>query len=509
MATTKELPRDSFWGYLKPFWNHKPKVAEQPNRIVLKPDQLSRHAHDYLLASGEYLTPMDTREYNGLLPAGGPDSWHDFIALAMGTPSLLLAQMHDFIAYQNPDGNNTALLLGGTCTPGDAEPLASRERLHAYWVRMSEQYGTGWRYVDNPPSHRIISSLIGNIASTGGNGGDQRRALHNLLTDAFTAPDILALVKQGCRAFLDYYPNGCALFTAQGGGGTDPYLRYALALLKSKLKVNRHYKLYLLPTDDEPLHQPNLRGSLAFDLEREAADKTPTLHFLHKQQTVGAHKSDRALVSGIITLASHSKGRLNGGIDPTNVFELIRKTAGTWLLVTPIVVELPMVPLGKVEMIKGRRHEEHYKVNMSEEKGGKRVNPIVAAIEDLVLVDLAAHHFVTISAYLNKEEMDYIAQCVRRFDLAPGGRLHLYFNPSNMHFNADKDTAEALLCDFRGGSGVTECLDSFLLNNKTSHLLPGLPQPHQLALYSALPERALTAEIEEQLQRILKFDHLY
>ncbi len=65
-----------------------------------------------------------------------------------------------------------------------------------------------------------------------------------------------------------------------------------------------------------------------------------------------------------------------------------------------------------------------------------------------------------------------------------------------------------VICDFRGGSGVTACLDSFLLENKTSPLLPGLSQPRQLALYSAVPERVLTAEIEEELQRILKFDHL-
>jgi hypothetical protein len=360
-----------------------------------------------------------------------------------------------------------------------------------------------WYYLDNPPNHRIITSLIGNIASTGGNGANQKRALYNLLTDPFTVPDILAFMKEGCRSFLDYYPNGCALFTVHGGGGTETYLRYALSLLKSKHKVNRLYELYLLPSDDEPLHVPNMRGTLAYALEHEATDKTPTLHFLFQQQTAGAHDTDRALVAGIITLSGTTNRT-----DPTTKFELIRKIAGTWLTVTPKVVPLPLIPMGKVEMRNGHRHEEHYKISLTEEKGGKRISPIVAAIETLVAEDPAAPHFITVCSFLHQEEMNYIDQGVRRFPLKPGGRVHLYFNPCFPKFNADDDTAEALLCDFRGGSGVPACLNNFLLENKATPLLTGLSLPAHLALGGLVPESHLTEEIELELTRILKNDHL-
>jgi hypothetical protein len=299
-------------------------------------------------------------EWGGILPAGGPDATHDLIGLMVGTPSQLLTHCHDFITQQNPDTNSTALLLGATSTPGDEEALASREREQAYWVRKAERTGTGWVYLDNPPTHRIISRLIGNIASTGGNGGNQRRALHNLLTDPFTVPDILKFMEEGCRSFLDYAPLGCALFTAQGGGGSDPLHRYAVSVLKAKLPVNRHYILYLLPTDDEPLHIPNMKATLAYELEHEADEKTPTLHFLFQQKTAGAHDTDRAMVSGVITLTGATRFKLNGAIDPTTKFNLIAETAGTWLTVNPRVVPLPLVPMGKVELVEGYRHEEHY-----------------------------------------------------------------------------------------------------------------------------------------------------
>jgi hypothetical protein len=378
-------------------------------------------------------------------------------------------------------------------------------------VRKSERKGTGWVYLDNPPSFRFITSPIGNLASTGGNGGDQRTALRNLQNDPFTVPDILKVMKEGCRSFLDYYPNGCALFTAQGGGGTDTYHRYAVSLLKAKLKVNRHYILYLLPTDDELLHIPNMRGTLAHELAREASEetpKTPTLHFLFQQQTAGAHDTDRAMVAGFITLTGTSRARLNGGIDPTTKFRLIKKTAGTWLTVTPKVVSLPLIPMGKVEMVDGYRHEEHYKVNFTEEKGGKRINPIVAAIESMVAEDPAAPHFITVCSYLQQEEMEYIAKGVKRFPLKPGGRVHVYFNPCFPAFSPDDNTAEALLCDFRGGSGVTESLNNFLVEKQDTPLLTGFSQPAQLALAGKVAERRLTEEIEQELTRILKTDHL-
>jgi hypothetical protein len=133
------------------------------------------------------------------------------------------------------------------------------------------------------------------------------------------------------RVFLDYAPTGCGLITVQGGGGSDPYHRYSISALKTRLPVNRCYTLYLLPSADEPLHISNMKATLAYELEHEAPN---TLHFLFQQQRAGAHRTDRALVSGLITLTGASKGRLNGGIDPTNKFNLLKETAGTWLVVT-------------------------------------------------------------------------------------------------------------------------------------------------------------------------------
>jgi hypothetical protein len=355
MLKTRKMRRNFVRWFLRPFWKSKPKAAWQPPSVIPRQDRtLSQLDRYYLKANGGYLMPIipDIGQYADLFPAGTADSSHDLIALMFGTPSQLLAHMYDFITYQKPDTDNTALLLSGTTTPGDAGALASREREQTYWVRKSDWKGNKWVYLDNPPNFRFITDTIGNIASTGGIGGDQKTALRNLQTDAFTVPDILRILQEGRRSFLDYKPNGCALFTAEGGGGTGPYLRFAVSVLKTAQRVNRHYILYLLPTDDEPLHVPNMKGTLAYELKREAHElaatkgkpKIPTLHFLHQQKTAGAHKTDRAMMAGVITLTGASRARLNGAIDATTRFNLIKTIAGTWLTVNPQVVPLPLIP---------------------------------------------------------------------------------------------------------------------------------------------------------------------
>ena len=512
MVQTRKIRRNFVRWFFRPFWKpkkHMPLDLPDPD-IPRQVKTLSELEHFYLKANGDVLMPIipDFGQYAELLPAGTPASCHDLIALMLGTPSQLLTHFYDFLTYQNPDTDNTALLISGTSTPSDADALASREQAQAYWVRKSQRRGLGYTYLDNPASFRFLSSLIGNGASTGGNGADQRRALRNLQTDPFTVPDILKLLQKGCRSLLDYYPKGYGLFTAQGGGGTETYLRYAISLLKGKLKINRHYRLYLLPTDDEPLHVPNLRGSLAYDLEHEDFETNPTLHFLFQQETIGPHLTDRAMIAGFITLAGASRDRLNGAIDATTKFNLIKQTAGTWLTVNPLVVPLPLVPMGKVELVNGHRHEEHYKVSLTEDLGGQRVHPIVSAIETLVAEDRAAPHFITLAFSLHPEEMDYIREGVRRFPLEPGGRVHLFFNTCYPGYNRDDNTAEALLCDFRGGSGVRSLLHTFLLEKQPASLINGHPRPGQLALTGNVPELHQTEEIEEGLQELLKDDHL-
>jgi hypothetical protein len=255
----------------KPIELERPTIAPRPDRT--RPYTRSLAEDQYFKVNGGYLMPVipDIREYGAVLPAGGPDSTHDVLALMGGTPSQLLIRFQDFIVKQVPDTNSMAILAGATATPGDAEALAHREQEQAYWVRHAERKGTGWVYLDNPPPHRFISSLIGNVTSTGGNGGTQRTALRNLQTDSYTVPDILEFMKLVYRAFLGYAPSGCGLITAQGGGGSDPLHRYAVSLLKAKLRVNRHYALYLLPTANEPLHIPNMKATLAYELEHEAS----------------------------------------------------------------------------------------------------------------------------------------------------------------------------------------------------------------------------------------------
>jgi hypothetical protein len=214
------------------------------------------------------------------------------------------------------------------------------------------------------------------------------------------------------------------------------------------------------------------------------------------------------MVSGFITLSGDSKGRLNGGIDPTTKFNLIKETAGTWLTVTPKVVPLPLIPMGKVELVDGYRHEEHYQVGLPEELGGKRLSPIVDEINTMLAADPAAPHFITVAFSLNKDEIEYIANGVKRFPLEPGGQVHVFFNPCFAYVDPLTNTAEALVYDFRGGSGVRACLHDFLLEKQSTPLTTSFSQTDRLALAGKVAERRLTEEIEQELQRILKTDHL-
>jgi hypothetical protein len=64
--------------------------------------------------------------------------------------------------------------------------------------------------------------------------------------------------------------------------------------------------------------------------------------------------------------------------------------------------------------------------------------------------DPCAPHFITVASSLHPEEMADITNGVKRFPLKPGGQVHVYFNPCFPVVSPVTDTAEALLCDFRG-----------------------------------------------------------
>ena len=492
-------------------WKHKAKVELLPPTPPVKPGRAKPHSltdivNHHFEANGGVLLPIlpDLGQWEDLLPAGGPHAHHDVIALLVGNSSQLLSLMHDFITQQKPDTNSMAILAGATPTPADLSALSRLEQQHPYWVRLSKQTATRCSYLDVPPSHRVISELIGQGASTGGNGGNPRVALQNLLTDPYTEPNIHSFVEEVKQAFGHYAPRGCALITVQGGGGSDPYQRYAVVDLKRMLPVNRHYILYLLPCADEPLHVRNMKATLAYELEHETDD---TLHFLFQQQNLGAHKTDRSMVSGFITLTGASEGRLNGGIDPTNKFNLLKEIAGPWLIVTPMVVPLTLVPMGTVEWRDGYRHEQDFLANLPDEVGGERVSPILSAINDRLAEDPAAPHFITVASSLHPHEMDSISTGAKRFHLEPGGSVQIFFNPCYPTVDLLTETAEAYVCDFRGGSGVRELLSEFLLDTPGTAVSNGFSPHERRWLARQVTERHLTEVVEREIHRIVRKTH--
>jgi hypothetical protein len=210
------------------------------------------------------------------------------------------------------------------------------------------------------------------------------------------------------------------------------------------------------------------------------------------------------MVSGVITLTGVSKGRFNGGIDPTSKFNLLKELASTWLTVTPTVVPLPLVPMGAVSLREGTRHEQHYLASLPDELGGKRVELIQTQITKLLSEDPAAPHFITVCSSLHPEEIEHLANGVKRFPFQPGGRGHVFFNPCYATVDPLTDTAEAYVCDFRGGRGVRELLSSFL--QQGTLLTNGFSRTEQLVLASQVAERSLPEEIEREITRLL--DHL-
>jgi hypothetical protein len=503
----------------KPFRKPQPPVVEwQPISPQQRPESRLRSqmpsqgvsSYSNGTSQGMIVRPLipTIEPWEDLLPAGGPHATHDLIWLVVGSALQLLTQAHDFITEQNPDQNRTALLLGMTCTPGDEEALGHRALQQPYWERQAARTKTGYAYVDNVPTHRIFSKLLVNLTANGGNAADQKQALLTMQTDPFIVPKLLEIMEKACRSYLDYAGEGCALFTVQAGGGTDPMHRLAEARLIFELPVNRLYKLLLLPTDDEPLLIPNMKATLAYELEHEASEKIPTLRLLKQQKTIGPHDDDRALVSGVITLTGASRSRLNGVLDPTNKYRLIRKTAGSWLTVHPLVVPLPLKSMGTVELRDGQWHEDPYLVLLDEELGGKRFTPILRAIYNFLAEDPSAPHFITVASSLRQDEIAAIASGAKRFPLQPGGQVHVFCNPCYPTVPPGNDVAEALLCDFRGGTGVKKCLHKFLLHKQGTSFSNGFSLADRLDLAGKVPERFLTEAIEKDILRLLKSANL-
>jgi hypothetical protein len=465
---------------------------------------LSHVESDYRTGQGaiSILKPgtLPIRQWERLLTQRGPHTGHDAIILAVGTPMQMLTRFHDFIVLQQPDTDNTALLAGATVTDGDADELIARQREQADWLRQAQSTGIGSVYVEHPPCHRVITKKVGNLSTTGGNGGNQERALLNLQTDPFTAPDIEDFVEILIRSFMDYDSLGCSLQTIEGGGGTHPLHQYAVMRLKASLKVNRHIRLFLTPTQKEPLHLANMRGTLANALKSEADD---TLNLIHPQKKAGPHDTDIAVVSGMITLSGNCHGVRRGEPDPATKFNLITTTAGHWLSVHPRIVRLPLRPIGQLVPENGHLHDDRHWVSVPDHLGGKRVSAILVALHILVMEDPSAPHFLTIAGSLHPDEIEYIAKGIERFSLSPGGQVHVFFNPADAVVDPATNTAQALLCDFRGGQGVRAFLKGFLAEQSSAPVSTGISWDEVRSVAVQVPELPMAEKIEQQLLRIL------
>jgi hypothetical protein len=163
--------------------------------------------------------------------------------------------------------------------------------------------------------------------------------------------------------------------------------------------------------------------------------------------------------------------------------------------------------MGLVECRDGDWHEESYLVLLDEELGGKRFTPILRAIYNFLAEDPSAPHFITVASSLRQDEIAAITAGAKRFPLQPGGQVHVFCNPCYPTVSPDNNMAEALLCDFRGGSGVKECLHKFLLHKESTSFSNGFSWADRIDLASKVPERLLTEAIEKDIPRLLSTGH--
>lgn len=461
------------------------------------------HANSIRQMPGDHLIEDCKR----LLQQGGSHSGHDVIAFVIGSPMKLLTLFHDHILTHQPVTNSMALFMGASSTPGDIEALRAREMGHEPWERHEEGTGVGSVFVYHPNRHQIVTKVIGNMATTGGNGADQQKALLNLETDPQTAPDIRDFARIGVRSIMDYDPLGYGLLTIESGGGTQPLHQYGVELVKADLAINRHIRSILLPTRKEPLHVANLRGTVASILTAEPETQPSTLYCFKPQQKVGPHASDLAWVSGLITVSGASRDIDDGERDPITKFNLIEKVAGSFLLARPKVVEIPLKPLGRVNAHHGRLYDELFWVPVPDQLGGKRVSSILKGIHELVMEDASAPHFITVAYSLQPDEITYITEGVERFSMNEGGEVQLFFNPIKPIVSPFRNTAQCLLCDFRGGQGLRALLRDFLSEQRSTPTCTGVSWDEVRSLAAMVPQRGLTEKVEEQINRILKTDH--
>jgi hypothetical protein len=247
-----------------------------------------------------------------------------------------------------------------------------------------------------------------------------------------------------------------------------------------------------------------MRGTFASTLVHEAEIQAhiPTIHCLFQQTKAGSHDTDIALASGLITLSGNSQSSERGEIDATNKINLIRKLAGNWLLVEPRIVEIPLKPIGEVIKRNGYLEEQVYGALLPDSYGGKRLRGVLDELYRLVMADPAAPHFITVATTLNQEEMAYLVSGVEQFLLEEGGDVHVMINPCFPVVNPLTDSAQALICDFKGGQSVRAFLKEFLLEREQLPQADGITWDELLNIASHVPEREKTERIYRDLARI-------
>jgi hypothetical protein len=503
--------RNPFAKSKKPIRENPPRFLQWTNPTANDPSQIiGQHQQRSNNVSVVMPTSLPVQRWERLLTTRADHTGHDVIVLSIGTLMRLLTHFHDFIVNQQPDTNNIALLLSASCTDGDTDGLAQRGVDHPSWVRYAEGAGEGAVSVYHPPAHRVITRMIGSIFSPNGNGADQEQALRKLQTDPLTVPGLRRFARDAIRAFKDYDPLRPSLITIRGGGGTDPIHQCGVDFLLSQLPANLHYELFLVPTAREPLHRPNMRGTLASTLlhEAEIQKHIPTIYCLFQQTKSGAHETDIVLASGLITLSGNSRSSDRGELDSTNKFNLIRKIAGNWLLVEPRIVEIPLKPIGEVVKRNGVLEEQLYGALLPDSYGGKRLRAVLDEIFSLVMDDPAAPHFITIATTLDQEEMAYLVSGVEQFLLEEGGDVHVMINPCFPVVSPLTDSAQALICDFRGGQGVRSFLKEFLQEQDREPQTNGITWEELRRIASHVPERERTERIYRDLAHIAQKNQL-
>jgi hypothetical protein len=150
----------------------------------------------------------------------------------------------------------------------------------------------------------------------------------------------------------------------------------------------------------------------------------------------------------------------------------------------------------------GVLEEELYGALLPDPYGGKRLRAVLDELYRLVMEDPAASHFLTVAALLDPEEMAYLVSGVEQFLLEGGGDVHVMLNPCFPAVNSLTDSAQALVCDFRGGKSVRAFLKDFLLEQECTPQADGITWEELREIAAHVPEREKTERIHRDLARI-------